>query len=217
MTIAWQNYLCGELGSDRLAPVPPRHWATSDNARKSSPGAELEKTPTAGHDNHGALRDLDSVDGKTPTMAPDGPRVIPRTGRKSPSWKWRPGPESKHRHADSRTLGPSRPAARQGAAHLGQVPCERINADFRPPPLDRAAQRAAIHPEPRPQQRQPGHDLLAAGHQSDIISRGLHALTARRSSPCSLSSRAASFAAADHESAGRCVPSHSPGTRDKAN
>jgi hypothetical protein len=62
MTIAWQNYLCGELGFDRLAPVPPRHWATSHNARKSSPGAELEKTPTTCHDNHDAYRDLDSVD-----------------------------------------------------------------------------------------------------------------------------------------------------------
>ena len=83
MTIAWQNYLCGELGSDRLAPVPPRHWATSDKARKSSPGAELEKTPTTGHDNHKAHRDLDSVDGKTPTMAANGPGAMPGTEVKS--------------------------------------------------------------------------------------------------------------------------------------
>ena len=40
------------------------------------------------------------VSPKSPLLDADSPRVIPGTRFKSSSWKWWPGTESNHRHAD---------------------------------------------------------------------------------------------------------------------
>ena len=47
----------------------------------------------------GPFRHLGSGNVATDPL-PDSPRVIPRTRCESSSWKWWPGAESNHRHAD---------------------------------------------------------------------------------------------------------------------
>ena len=73
---------------------------------------------------------------KRPFWDADSPRVMPETACKSKSWKWWPGTESNHRHADFQSNG------EPGSVRVRR----RLERDF--PWADRTAPRDRAYPEP---------------------------------------------------------------------
>jgi hypothetical protein len=69
--------------------------------RRGTPPLRPRRTSaTAPGRSNGTVSDSPRVDAIGPKTAPDSPRVMPETACKSSSWKWWPGTESNHRHAD---------------------------------------------------------------------------------------------------------------------
>ncbi len=99
---------CPHAPPPRFAPAPTlgqRRAAPGRLATRAlrSPASQVPRSPappTAPGPTIGPVSDSPMVSPKTPLSGADSPRVIPKTRCKSKTWKWWPGTESNHRHAD---------------------------------------------------------------------------------------------------------------------
>jgi len=103
--------LRGNVGPRRDSPpTRPRRPPASQVLRLGSPAAGPEPTI-------GPVSDSPMVSPRTLFLDVDSPRVMSKTRCKSNSWKWWPGTESNHRHADfqsNREPGSARASRRPG-------------------------------------------------------------------------------------------------------
>jgi len=115
-------------------------------------------------------------------MAPDSPQVIPETACNSSSWKWWPGTESNHRHADLQYDG--KPGSATESRRKGSwsrradrtEPLDRAHAEHRRTPTERARRRIQASQWVAPIATERGPNLaarcrLTSGRTCGTISR----------------------------------------------
>jgi hypothetical protein len=85
-------------GHSGSRPMPGRAAPQVGPARL--PTSQIASPATVPGRSNGPVSDSPRVSRFRGKIAPDSPRVIPKTRCKSKTWKWWPGTESNHRHAD---------------------------------------------------------------------------------------------------------------------